>query len=240
MTIHPLCYPGPSLPPPMSLPSARSTMLDPRVYWVLLSAVSQVGPARFRRLLEAFGDAEAAWRAGPAALAGAGLDRRAIEALGALRAKADPAEVWRQVERTGAKVLTWDDAAYPEPLGHIPDPPPVLYIRGELLSADRFAVAVVGTRRGTAYGRQVAERLVAELARAGVTVVSGLARGTDAIAHRAALEQGGRTLAVLGSGLDRIYPAEHAALAREIAAQGALISEFPLGPTHPRSLRLPS
>ena len=222
----------------MSLPSARSATPDACVYWVLLSTVSQIGPARFKKLLEAFGDAEAAWKASPGALAMAGLDRRAVEALAALRSKADPAEVWQKVERTGAKVVTWDDAAYPEQLGHIPDPPPVLYIRGNLLPTDRFAVAVVGTRRVTAYGRQVAERLVADLARAGVTIVSGLARGTDAVAHRAALQAGGRTLAVLGSGLDRIYPTEHAGLAREIERQGALISEFPPG-TPPDALNFP-
>lgn len=212
--------------------------LDGRVFWVLLSMVSQVGPARFKRLLEVFGEPEAAWKAGPRALAEAGLDRRAIEGLAELRAKLDPAEVWGRIQRLGVTVLTLDDPAYPEHLGHISDPPPVLYLRGELLPADRWAVAVVGTRRMTAYGRQVVERLVPELARAGVTVVSGLARGVDAAAHRATLEAGGRTVAVLGSGLDRLYPTEHAPLAREITARGAVVSEFPLG-TPPDALNFP-
>jgi DNA processing protein len=136
------------------------------------------------------------------------------------------------------RVITLDDAGYPDHLREIADPPPVLYVKGELLSADRWAVAVVGTRRVTAYGRQVVERLVPEMARAGVTIVSGLARGTDALAHRVALEAGGRTLAVLGSGLDRIYPTEHAGLAREIVGRGALLSEFPLG-TPPDALNFP-
>jgi len=107
-----------------------------------------------------------------------------------------------------------------------------------MLPGDRWAVAVVGTRRVTAYGRQVVERLVPELSRAGVTIVSGLARGIDGVAHRVALASGGRTLAVLGSGLDRMYPTEHAALAREIVGQGAVLSEFPLG-TPPDALNFP-
>ena len=200
--------------------------------------VSQVGPARFKRLLEVFGQPEAAWRASTRELALAGLDRRAIEALGKLRAKLDPAAEWARLERLGVRVITLDDAAYPDHLREIADPPPVLYVKGELLSADRWAVAVVGTRRVTADGRQVVERLVPEMARAGVTIVSGLARGTDALAHRVALEAGGRTLAVLGSGLDRIYPTEHAGLAREIVGRGALLSEFPLG-TPPDALNFP-
>lgn len=229
------------LPAPISRPRSAprpEAALDARVYWVLLNTVAQVGPARFRRLLEVFGQAEAAWQARPGALASAGLDRRAIDGIAAQRAKLDPAEVWTTVLRTSDGVLTWEDEAYPEPLRHISDPPPVLYLRGEIQPVDRFAVAVVGTRRVTAYGRQVAERLVEELARAGVTVVSGLARGTDAVAHRAALRAGGRTLAVLGSGLDRIYPGEHAGLAREVAARGAVISEFPPG-TPPDALNFP-
>jgi DNA processing protein len=200
--------------------------------------VPQIGPSRFKRLLDVFGDPEAAWRASPVPLAAAGLDRRAIQALTKLRQTLEPADVWSKIEQAGVRVITLQDAAYPEHLGNIADSPPVLYLRGELLPADRWAVAVVGTRRVTAYGRQVTERLVAELARAGVTIVSGLARGTDAVAHRVALECGGRTVAVLGSGLDRMYPAEHASLARDIAERGAVISEFPLG-TPPDALNFP-
>jgi DNA processing protein len=212
--------------------------LDARCYWVLLSTVPQIGPARFKRLLEVFGEAEAAWKAGARALGEAGLDRRAIEALGQLRTKLDPAEIWARLERQGVTVLTWDEAGYPEHLRHIPDPPPVLYVKGRLEPVDRWAIAVVGTRRVTAYGKQVVERLVGELVSAGVTIVSGLARGTDAAGHRAALAGGGRTLAVLGSGLDRLYPTEHAALAREIATRGAVLTEFPLG-TPPDALNFP-
>jgi DNA processing protein len=185
-----------------------------------------------------FGDAEAAWRSGELALARAGLDRRAIEALVELRARLDPAETWARVQRLGLTVLTLHDPSYPELLREIADPPPVLYLKGDLLPNDRWAIAVVGTRRVTAYGRQVVERLVGDLARAGLTIVSGLARGTDGLAHRVALEQGGRTLAVLGSGLDRLYPTEHTPLAREVAARGAVMTEFPLG-TPPDALNFP-
>lgn len=200
--------------------------------------VPQIGPTRFRRLLEVFGEPEAAWRASPLELTRAGLDRRAIEGILRLRRTADPQAVLERLGRQGVRLLTIRDPGYPELLREVHDPPPVLYIKGELLAGDRWAVAVVGTRRVTSYGRQVVERLVGELARAGLTIVSGLARGVDGVAHRVALDAGGRTIAVLGSGLDRIYPAEHSALARDIAASGAVVSEFPLG-TPPDALNFP-
>jgi DNA processing protein len=135
----------------------------------------------------------------------------------------------RRARELGIALLTLEDPDYPERLRLIPDPPRVLYRRGELLPQDGAGIAVVGARAATAYGRTVAERLGRDLAGAGVTVVSGLARGIDACAHRGALAGNGRTVAVLGTGLDRIYPPEHARLAAEVADHGALISEFPLG-----------
>jgi DNA processing protein len=212
--------------------------VDDRVYWVLLTSVSQIGPARLARLLDRFGDAEAAWNAAPLDLAGAGLDRRALESLLTLRQKADPATEWRRIEASGATVLTLDDLDYPTRLREIPDAPPVLYVNGTLTDADDWAVAVVGTRRATTYGVQVTEKIAGDGAAAGVTVVSGLALGIDTYAHRAALARGGRTIAVLGSGLDRIYPGENRALAQRIAEHGAVISEFPLG-TAPDAMNFP-
>ncbi|MGE3271235.1 MAG: DNA-processing protein DprA [Chloroflexota bacterium] len=203
--------------------------LDERIYWVLLTQVSQIGPARFNLLLDRFGSAEAAWHAPLLELAAAGLERRAIESLGKLRAKLDPEAEWRRLEHAGASVVILDDPAYPAALREIADPPPVLYVHGELSPADAWAIAVVGTRRATAYGRQVTERIVSDVARAGVTIISGLARGIDTHAHRAALAAGGRTIAVLGSGLDRLYPEENRALAKQIMQQGAVVSEYPLG-----------
>lgn len=212
--------------------------IDERVYWMLLTKVSQIGPARFTRLLDHFGSAEAAWRASLLDLAAAGLDRRAVESLEALRKTADPEAEWRRVERLGADVLTLDDPAYPSRLREINDPPPVLYLRGTLTPADEWAIAVVGTRRASAYGQQATERIVGEVARAGVTIVSGLALGIDTFAHRAALAVGGRTVAVLGSGLDRLYPSENARLAAQIAERGAVITEFPPG-TKPDAMNFP-
>jgi DNA processing protein len=122
-----------------------------------------------------------------------------------------------------------NDENYPRRLQEIDQPPPVLYLRGEFHSDDEFAVAVVGTRRVTAYGRQVAEEVSRMLARNGITVVSGLARGVDALAHQAALSTGGRTLAILGSGVDRVYPSEHRGLAERIISNGAIISDYAPG-----------
>jgi DNA processing protein len=212
--------------------------VDERIYWVLLTMVSQIGPARFTRLLARFGSAEAAWNAPSLTLAAAGLERRAIESLAALRQQLDPEAEWHRLDGQGIMVVILDDPAYPAALREIADPPPVLYVRGELSPADDWAIAVVGTRRASVYGRQATERIVGDVARAGVTIVSGLARGIDTHAHRAALTAGGRTIAVLGSGLDRLYPEENRKLAEQIPASGAIVTEFPLG-TPPDATNFP-
>jgi DNA processing protein len=203
--------------------------VDARAFSVVLTMVPGIGPAAFRRLLEQFGEAEAAWRARPAELASVGLERKTLEALLLLRERLDPEREWERLQALGLQVLALDDPEYPAALREIADPPPLLFVKGTLEPVDRWSVAIVGTRRATAYGRQATERLAADLAAAGVTVVSGLARGIDTYAHRAALQAGGRTIAVLGNGLDTVYPPENRALAAEIAAQGALVTEFPLG-----------
>jgi DNA processing protein len=209
-----------------------------RHFWIAFNLVKGVGPVKFRRLLDKFGDARSAWFASPAALAEAGLDRRTIENVAALRAGSGLDDALRQIDASGVRVVTWDDADYPRNLLNIAQPPPVLYVSGTLVEADEWAVAIVGTRRGSPYGREAARELASGLAANGVTIVSGLARGIDVIAHRAALEAGGRTLAVLGSGLDRIYPPEHSQLAQSITQAGALISDYPLG-TPPESANFP-
>jgi DNA processing protein len=211
---------------------------DERMYWALLTTVSQIGPSRFGRLIDHFGSAEAAWNAPLLDLAGAGLDRRAIESLGKLRRVRDPETERRKLEALGVAVLILDDLAYPDALREIADPPPVLYIQGALTPADAWAIAVVGTRRATPYGRQATERIVTDVARAGVTIVSGLAVGIDTFAHRAALAAGGRTIAVLGSAHDELYPRQNQALAEQIMQHGAVISEFPLG-TRPDPTNFP-
>jgi DNA processing protein len=212
--------------------------VEPLAYWIGFNRVRGIGPARLRALLDAFGSIEAAWLAPADALRGAGLDRRSLANLVQARSEIDlDAEVRRTVS-AGVDVLTWDDPRYPERLMAINDPPPVLYIRGELLPSDDWAVAMVGTRHASSYGKEAARVIATDLARAGTTIVSGLARGIDSHAHRAALEAGGRTLAVLGSGVDIIYPWENLKLAQEIAARGALISEYPLG-TQPEAGNFP-
>ncbi len=203
--------------------------MDEKAYWIAFNRVPGIGPARLAALLELCGSIQAAWEAPLSTLRQAGLDRRSLENLMALRGQVDPQAELERVRQAGVQVLTWDDPAYPARLRQIPHPPPVLYIQGELTPQDEVAVALVGTRRASAYGRQVAETLARELAHHRVTVVSGLALGIDTVAHQAALDAGGRTLAVLGSGVDQIYPARNRGLALRVAAQGALISEYPLG-----------
>jgi len=214
-----------------------------RDYWLALTRVVGIGPAHFQRLIAYFGSAERAWRADGPTLVAAGLDGRAAQTLLALRAQLDPTAEEPQLAARGITALTLEDADYPACLRTIGDAPPVLFLRGSLTLADEWAVAIVGTRRASAYGRQAAEYLATGLAQTGITVVSGLARGIDACAHRAALAAGGRTLAVLGHGLDTVYPAEHARLAQEVSASGALVSKFPVGtrpdaPNFPRRNRI--
>ncbi len=198
-------------------------------YWLGFNRVRGIGPVRLRALLDAFGSVRAAWEASPEALQDVGLDRRTLGHFIQAREALDLRQLEAAVERAKVRVYTWDDPAYPAALRDLVDSPPVLFVRGELRDQDDWALAVVGTRKPTTYGREVAHQFATELAQQGITVVSGLARGIDAIAHRAALDAGGRTIAVLGCGVDRIYPAEHQRLAQDIVAQGALVSDYPLG-----------
>jgi len=209
-----------------------------RAYWIALCSIAGIGPVRFQRLVELCGGAEAAWHASPFKLAAAGLERRSIEALLNLRSHTTAHAISERLRQLGISTLTLEDDAYPANLREIADPPPVLFVRGALTGQDALAVALVGTRRATAYGTAVAERLATDLAAAGVTVVSGLARGVDTAAHRAAVDAGGRTLAVLGNGLDQVYPPSNTQLAERIVHSGALVSEFPPG-TPPDAINFP-
>jgi DNA processing protein len=212
--------------------------MDDKRYWIGFTLVKGIGAVRFQRLLDRFGDAESAWRAVPVELAGAGLSLKMIERLIAVREKVDLDRIWDLIQSKEIQVLTWLDDTYPQRLKEIDQPPPVLYLRGELTTEDDWAVAVVGSRRVTPYGRQVTEEIVSFLAANGVTVVSGLARGVDAIAHNAALKAGGRTLAVLGSGVDKIYPPENRTLAEQIITHGAVLSDYAPG-TPPEASNFP-
>ncbi len=203
-----------------------------RQYWIGFNLVKGVGPVRVRRLLEQFGSLREAWNASTGALRNVGLDRRAIHSLSEVRRRIDLEAELARLDKLGIAVMTWQDEDYPallKQLCEIDHAPPVLYTRGSLAEEDIWALTIVGTRSVSAYGRQVTHRLASELASAGLTVISGLARGVDAEAHRAALETRGRTIAVLGCGLDTIYPPEHRNLAAQIIQNGALMSIFPLG-----------
>jgi len=202
------------------------------------SLISGIGRVKFTQLENYFGSLENAWQAAPADLKQAGLDKGSIQAATTWRPRISLEAEMEKLERYGVNVLTWRDPDYPSRLKEIYDYPPVLYIRGTLLPEDEWCLAVVGTRRATVYGRQVTEEIVADLARSKITIVSGLARGIDSIAHRAALEAGGRSIAIFACGLDIVYPSENATLARQILQQGALISECPLG-VRPRADNFP-
>jgi DNA processing protein len=212
--------------------------MSARKYWLGFNVIKGIGPVRLRALRQHFGDLEAAWHAPDADLAAAGLDRRTLANLTQARRTINLDKLLDDVDAVGATVLTLDDPDYPALLRELPDAPPVLYVRGTVLDADQWAVAFVGTRRSTVYGRDMTYQLVTPLVHAGITIISGLARGIDAEAHKAALDAGGRTLAVLGCGIDIIYPPEHRHLAAAIMDSGALVTEFPPG-TSPEGKNFP-
>ncbi len=212
--------------------------MDEKKYWVGFNLIKGIGAVRMQALIQYFGALEDAWKAAPADLAAAGMSLKLIERIVQARTQVDLDKAWAKIEAQGIKILTWEDEAYPQRLKEIEQPPPVLYIRGEYLPDDLFAVAIVGTRRVTPYGRQITEELASYLAGNGITVVSGLARGVDAIAHQAALKAGGRTIGVLGSGVDTIYPPEHRQLAERMAESGAVISDYAPG-TPPEASNFP-
>ena len=200
-------------------------------YWIALSRTPGLGAARFRMLESHFaGDLATAWKAPQRELRASGIGGGVVKAITESRDKVDPDGELERLFRSGIAALTWHDPEYPARLKEIPDPPPVLYRKGELRPEDENSVAVVGTRRPTDYGSRVTAELCGALALRGVTVVSGLALGIDARAHKATLDARGRTIAVLGNGLDMVYPRENQRLAERIVDDGgALVSEFPLG-----------
>lgn len=203
-------------------------------YWVGFSLIPGIGRVRSSVLREHFGTLEKAWQASASELKAAGLDSRSVAMIVARRPQISPDAEMEKLERYKVKVLTCIDPRFPPRLKEIYDVPPVLYTRGALTPEDEWAIAVVGTRRPTLYGKEVVAQIAGDLARSRITVVSGLARGIDSVAHRAALDARGRTIAVFASGLDIVYPAENRRLAQEIIDHGVLVSEHPLG-TPPRA-----
>lgn len=215
------------------MPFARSLVNNTTVTrteaYLALNLLPKIGPIRVRRLMEVFESPERI-------LSSSRSDLRRVEGIGPEMAESinrwesliDLAEEQRRIADHEISLLTIEDETYPPSLREIHDPPFLLYVKGEILEQHRHAIAVVGSRRATHYGRESARRLSFQLAHAGLTVISGLARGIDTAAHEAALAAGGRTIAVLGSGIGELYPPENAALAEKIAESGAVVSEFPV------------
>lgn len=205
-------------------------------YWVALSHIPQITAGMFERLLAAFGTAENIWQAKEKDLEA--LDKNLARQIIVLRRETPPKKLLDEILKKDIKILIIKDKNYPKLLKEIADPPFLLYVKGEIKSQDDFSMAVVGSRRPTNYGREVTESLTQALVFNGFTIVSGMARGIDSVAHRAAIEAGGRTIAVLGSGVDVCYPPENKKLYEEIAQNGALISQYPPG-TRPMPYHFP-
>lgn len=208
---------------------------------LLLSSIPGIGHAKIRTLINKFGTAEKALSASlHQLLATDGFDQKTAEKI-LDPAQRDPKfadDQLKLMDQYGVKAVTFWEEDYPENLKNIFDPPAFLFVRGTLSDSDRYSVAVVGTRECTPYGKWITEVLAQELAIRGITVVSGLARGIDTIAHGAAIQNGGRTLAILGSGVDRIYPSENFKLAMDVTTHGALISDYPMR-TSPDAVNFP-
>ncbi|PSO53243.1 MAG: DNA-protecting protein DprA [Cyanobacteria bacterium QS_7_48_42] len=209
-------------------------MVEERAYWLAWSQITGVGAVLLRRVQQHFGTLEAAWEAPAQALGEVeGIGGRLVEAVAQGRSQLHPEELLEQHCAKNPHFWTPADAEYPRLLLEIPSPPPVLYYCGEINRQENLGstplVTIVGTRYPTDYGRRWTRKISAALAQHGFTVVSGMATGIDAEAHRGCLEAGGRTWAVMGTGLDLVYPASHSKLAQDIQKQGLVLSEYPVG-----------
>jgi len=198
-------------------------------YWLAISEFQKFGPARWKRLLNFFPNCQAAWEADTGTLIHAGIDENLAAEFTHWRGGVNPEKVLADLEKEKVQVITIKDENYPKLLKEIHDPPALLYYKGTL-PTDEFLLGVVGTRKISPYGRQAVDAIVAPLARAGLTIVSGLALGIDAAAHEATIREGGKTIAVLGHGLadECLYPSSHRYLANQVIEHGCLMSEYPL------------
>ncbi|MDO8570744.1 MAG: DNA-processing protein DprA [Candidatus Daviesbacteria bacterium] len=201
-------------------------------YLLALHSVNGLGPVRLKILLQYFQDPKLAWNANYKEIINLGIPKNVAELLIETRKKLIPEKYIESIKKSGISWITLFDENYPKLLKEIYDPPVILFYKGEILESDKKAIAVVGTRKMTSYGKLVTEKLTKELIGFGVTIVSGLARGVDTEAHKCAISANGRTLAVLGGGLNHVFPPENIELAKKISSGfGAIISEFP--PDHP-------
>ena len=203
--------------------------MDEKPYWVAFNSVRGIGAVRLQLLHDYFGNLEIAWDAPIEAFKEAGLNERVVESILHRRQILDVIGYYQKIIDSGIKIVLETEEGYPRRLKDIAKPPPVLYIRGSYTMEDEWAVSIVGTRRVTSYGKQVTTELANFLARNGITVISGLARGVDSIAHQNAIDAGGRSIAILGCGVDCIYPPENRKVAEEMIQRGALISDYAPG-----------
>ncbi|RMH71278.1 MAG: DNA-protecting protein DprA [Gemmatimonadetes bacterium] len=207
--------------------------------WLMLRSINGVGSVRLRQLVEAFGSPQAVLEASLEQISRLPrMDRKTAQAI---IAKHNPDSVKRQIEQMAAQdiqLITYRCDTYPKPLHKIYDPPALLFVRGTLTAEDEVAIGVVGPRAASVYGKTVTQHLTTELVQHGLTIISGMARGIDRVAHESALNAGGRTLAILGCGVDVVYPPDNADLVPRIIENGALISELPLG-TQPTAMNFP-
>jgi DNA processing protein len=202
--------------------------------WIILNMIPGVGSSTFRRLIKFFGSPSAVLNASLKELAMVrGLTPLVCQSIIDHRESIEIDNELRLLEKHNCNIVTIEDQTYPSALKTIHDPPPLLYVKGELTEADSNSIAIVGTRNASSYGKTAAEKISNQLASRGITIVSGLAHGIDTYAHNGALSAGGRTIAVMGNGLDIIYPSENTKLFNEIANSGAIISELSMG-TQPR------
>lgn len=200
--------------------------LEAKRYWIALTLIPNLSPRKFHILLENFSSTQEIWEAPLSRLKEIPGFAESAQTFCAHRERADIDRALEQIAQLGLTVVTLADAQYPEPLRAIPDPPAVLYLRGEYIEKDKLAVALVGTRRATSYGKRVAQQFAGELGRLGFTIVSGLAEGIDTAAHRGALKANARTIAVIGSGFARLYPQSNQKLLEEIVSNGCAMTEF--------------
>lgn len=207
----------------------KTKMSESVPFWLALTRIEGLGIRGCHKLIGHFGSPQAAYMASLTELESCGVPARVAQAIFAQAALSDAEKEIEKIAKSDCQVIVYDSDDYPPILKQLPDAPLLLYVRGDAKLLSNYGIAMVGTRRPSAYGSSVAHRLAHDLAQRQLVVVSGLARGVDSAAHRGALEARGKTVAVLGSGLDVMYPRENKHLAEEIAKSGAVISEFPLG-----------
>ena len=212
---------------------------DASLDWLALAMTPGLGSRLAGKLLRQFGSPGQIFHASLTELEACRITAAAAQAIHGRRAHKDAEEELARVQKLGCRLLNWDEPEYPQRLLEIYDPPPLLYVRGDVTVLNRHSISMVGTRRPTPYGNQVAERLGGDLAERGLTIVSGMARGIDSSAHTGACQAShGAAIGVLGNGVDVIYPKENRKLFGEVERRGALISEFPFG-THPAPENFP-